>query len=88
MPPALILLPMPDPDQDAPYKPTYKGFDADRQKKAVETVERANEGAGAQGEDANREYVDDGPEEAAARMGSSRADVGAAVERAARKRRT
>jgi hypothetical protein len=78
---------MPDPDQDAPYKPTYKGFDEDRQKKAVETVERANEGAGAKGEDANREYVDDGPQEAAERTGRSTQDVGDAVERAARKKR-
>jgi hypothetical protein len=73
---------MPDPDQDAPYQPKYKGFDAERTRRAVETAERAKEGAGAQGEDANREYVDEGPREAAERMGASSAD-----ERAAKKKR-
>lgn len=87
MPPAAVLFPMSDPDQDGPYQPAYKGFDAERQKKAVATVERAKEGAGAKGEDANREYVDDGPQEAAERTGRSPKDVGDAVERAARKKK-
>lgn len=86
MPPASLPFPMSDPDQDAPYQPKYKGFDAERTRRAVETVERAKEGAGAQGEDANREYVDEGPREAAERMGASSADVGASVERAAKKK--
>ena len=78
---------MPDNEENAPYKPTYKGFDEERQRKAVETVERANDGAAAKGEDANREYVEDGPEEAAQRTGRSKEDVGDSVERAARRSR-
>ena len=79
---------MPDPDEDAPYQPKYKGFDEQRTRHAVATNERAQKGAGAKGEDANREYVDDGPTEAAERTGRSEEEVGDAVERAARKRRT
>lgn len=78
---------MSDSDQNAPYKPQYKGFDEERQRNAVETVDRAKEGAAAKGEDANREYVDDGPQEAAERTGRSADDVGDAVERAAKKKK-
>ncbi|HUR69385.1 MAG TPA: hypothetical protein VM370_09080 [Candidatus Thermoplasmatota archaeon] len=51
----------------APYKPKYTGFDEEAQKRAQATVDRAKESEGAKGEDANREYVDDGPAEYARR---------------------
>ena len=46
-----------------PYKPAYKGFDEEAQKRVQDTVDRAKETEGAKGEDANKEYVDDGPAE-------------------------
>lgn len=60
---------------DKPYVPKYKGFDEEATKRAHATVDRANEGAGAQGEDANREYVDDGPAEYERRMGEPASDM-------------
>ena len=51
------------------YVPKYKGFDEEATKRAHATVDRAQESAGARGEDANREYVDDGPAEYERRMG-------------------
>ena len=74
-------------EAEAPYQPSYKGFDEERTRKAVATAQRAQEGAGAKGEDANREYVDEGPAEAAERTGRTADDVGDAVERAAKKKR-
>lgn len=56
---------------DKPYEPKYKGFDEAATKRAHDTVDRANETAGAQGEDANKEYVDDGPAEYERRMGEA-----------------
>jgi hypothetical protein len=54
---------------DKPYVPKYKGFDEERTKRAHATMERAQESAGARGEDANKEYVDEGPKEYKRRMG-------------------
>lgn len=51
------------PQKDAPYKPKYTGFDEEATKRAHATVERANASKGAKGEDANKEYVDEGPAE-------------------------
>ena len=70
----------------SPYKPKYTGFDVDETRRAQETAERAQKTAGAQGEDANKEYVDDGPAEAARRSGSDAKSIGDAVERARKKR--
>lgn len=49
---------------ERPYEPTYTGFDAAATERAQATWSRALESAGAVGEDANREYVDEGPAEA------------------------
>ena len=85
-PPPGALLPMAD-KKEQPYKPAYTGFDVEKTRHAQATADRAQEGAGAQGEDANAAYVDEGPAEAARRMGESEADVGGSVERARRKKR-
>lgn len=69
--------------EEQPYQPKYKGFDEEATKRAHATVDRANESAGARGEDANREYVDDGPAEYERRTGDKAPDV----EGAARKKR-
>ncbi|HET6405804.1 MAG TPA: hypothetical protein VFH78_14265 [Candidatus Thermoplasmatota archaeon] len=58
-------------DQEAPYKPKYKGFDEEATKRAVDTVERADETKGAKGEDANKEYMDEGRAEYKRRTGDS-----------------
>lgn len=68
---------------ERPYQPKYKGFDEEATKRAHATVDRAKESAGAQGEDANREYVDEGPAEYERRTGDAPPDV----EGAARKKR-
>ena len=60
---------MRQPDDEKPYVPKYKGFDEGATKRAQETNERAQKTAGAKGEDANKEYVDDGPAEYRRRMG-------------------
>lgn len=60
--------------KDAPYKASYKGFDEETTRKAQATAERAQETAGAQGEDANREYVDEGPAEYERRTGDKVSD--------------
>ena len=49
--------------KEKPYVPKYKGFDEAATERAHKTAQRAQEGAGAKGEDANKEYVDDGPAE-------------------------
>lgn len=72
---------------DAPYEPRHKGFDVEATRRAQATAERAQEGAGAKGEDANSAYVDEGPEEAARRTGDSSERLGGAIEDAARKKR-
>lgn len=54
---------------DKPYVPRYKGFDEEAQKRAQATADRAQETEGAKGEDANKEYVDGGPEEYKRRTG-------------------
>lgn len=74
-----------DRKKDAPYDPAYKGFDAERTRHAQETAERAQQGASAPGSDANREYVDEGPQEAAARRGESVEETGSSIERAAKR---
>jgi len=51
------------PKKSRPYEPKYKGFDEESQKRAMATADRAKETEGARGEDANKEYVDDGPAE-------------------------
>jgi hypothetical protein len=71
---------------DGPYKPKYKGFDEAATQNAQATADRARESAGAQGHDANREYVDDGPDEAALRTGRDKEDLGRAIEGARKKR--
>ena len=72
---------------DGPYRPKYKGFDGEATRRAQATADRARDSAGAKGEDANKEYVDGGPEEAARRSGTTADEVGHSVERArARKR--
>ena len=50
-------------DKEKPYAPKYTGFDEEATKRAHATVDRAKESEGAKGEDANKEYVDDGPAE-------------------------
>lgn len=56
------------PDEE-PYKPKYTGFDVEETRRAQDTAERAQQTAGAKGEDANKEYVDDGPAEYRRRKG-------------------
>lgn len=51
------------PAKDKPYEPEYTGFDKEETERAQKTAERAKKTAGAKGEDANKEYVDDGPAE-------------------------
>lgn len=46
-----------------PYRPKHKGFDEARTRRAQATADRAQESAGAKGEDANAEYIDEGPAE-------------------------
>lgn len=78
---------MTDQKDEAPYEPRHKGFDVEATKRAQATAQRAQDGAGAAGEDANRSYVDDGPEEAARRTGDTSERLGDAIEDAARKKR-
>lgn len=73
--------------KEKPYEPAYKGFDAETTKRAQDTAERAREGATAKGEMADATYVEEGPKEAARRMGDSEKDVGDAVERARGRKR-
>lgn len=73
--------------KEKPYQPGYTGFDVEATKRAQETAQRAQKGAAAKGEHVDAEYVDEGPEEAGRRMGSSAQDVGDAVERARKKKR-
>ena len=61
---------MPARKKRAPYTPDYKGFDEETTRNAQATARRAQEGAGAQGEDANAEYMDEGPAEYERRTGS------------------
>ncbi|HEX2022074.1 MAG TPA: hypothetical protein VHH36_05130 [Candidatus Thermoplasmatota archaeon] len=56
--------------KEKPYEPKHKGFDEEATRRAHATVDRARETQGAQGEDANREYVDEGPAEYERRTGS------------------
>jgi hypothetical protein len=75
------------PRKEKPYQPAYTGFDVEATRRAQATADRAREGEGAKGEYADAAYVDEGPREAAERMGRSQAEVGDAVERARRRRR-
>lgn len=75
-----------DPSRRRPYVARYTGFDVPETRNAQTTADRARDGARAPGEDANREYVDDGPAEAARRTGRSAEDLGAAIDRARRRR--
>lgn len=72
---------------EPPYRPDYKGFDEELTRRAQATAGRAQEGAAARGEDANREYVDEGPGELARRTGRSPEELGESIERAARRRK-
>lgn len=72
--------------KDEPYRPRYKGFDEETTRNAQATAQRAQEGAAAKGEHVDAAYLDDGPEEAARRMGSDAKSVGDAIERARKKR--
>lgn len=74
-------MPMTDKDQQTPYKPAYKGFDDEATRHAQETAERAHETEGARGEDANKEYMDEGPAEYRRRTGHDFPDVDAAARR-------
>lgn len=71
---------------DEPYKPKYKGFDEEATRRAQATADRARESAGAKGEWADAAWAEEGPREAAERMGTDEADVGRAVEGARRKK--
>lgn len=73
-------MPSDDQNQEAPYEPKYKGFDAERTKRAAATAERSREAGSVKGDDYNREYVDDGPAEAARRRGESKEEAEARVE--------
>ncbi|MEA3199920.1 MAG: hypothetical protein QOE90_1348 [Thermoplasmata archaeon] len=75
-----------DRKKEKPYEPAYKGFDVDETRRAQETAERSREVQAGKGESVDADYVDEGPREAAERMGRSEKDVGDAVERARRKR--
>lgn len=68
-------------EKGTPYRPKYKGFDEETTRNAQATADRAKEGAGAKGEDANKEYVDDGPEEYERRTGSKAPDVEGAAKK-------
>lgn len=70
---------------DGPYKPRYKGFDADATRKAQETADLSRRLA-APGDAVDHDYLERGPDEAAARTGRSREDLGKAIERARRRR--
>lgn len=72
---------------DAPYEPEHKGFDVETTRRAQATADRAREGASARGMDANSEYVDEGPEEAARRTGDSAERIGGAIEEASKRKR-
>jgi hypothetical protein len=72
--------------KEKPYKPAYTGFDVDATRHAQATADRAREAPAAKGEHVDAEYVDEGPREAAERMGTSEKDVGEAVERARKKK--
>lgn len=61
---------MADKKKRAPYSPEHKGFDETLTRNAQATAKRAQESAGAKGEDANAEYVDEGPAEYERRTGS------------------
>lgn len=74
-------------ENEKPYEPRYKGFDEEATKRAQETAERAQKGGAAKGEDANADYVDEGPDEAARRMSTTREHVGQSVDRAARRKK-
>lgn len=60
---------MTEQNADKPYEPKHKGFDEETTKNAQATNARAQKTAGAKGEDANKEYVDDGPAEYERRTG-------------------
>ncbi len=66
----------------APYEPAYSGFDKDATQRAHETVDRASATRGARGEDANAEYWDLGPAEAARRLGVDPKSLADSIERA------
>ncbi|GEM_PF-6302960 len=68
--------------KEKPYRPAYTGFDVETTRNAQATADRARENPSGKGEHADAEYVDEGPREAAERMGTSEKDVGDAVERA------
>lgn len=71
---------------DGPYRPRYRGFDAEGTKNAQATAERSREGARS-GEHVDRSYMEDGPREAARRTGSTADEVGTGVDAAARRAR-
>lgn len=58
---------------EGPYAPRYAGFDTEATDRAQRTAELSRRLAKAPGEDANREYVDEGPAEAERRRAALRA---------------
>lgn len=72
---------------EEPFRPKYRGFDEAATKRAQETAEHAQKTRAAPGEDANADYVDQGPTEAGKRTGRTREEVEDAVERAAKRGR-
>lgn len=65
-----------------PYAPKHPGFDVEQTERAQKTADRAREGASGSGADADWSYAEDGPKEAARRLGTSEKDVGERIERA------
>lgn len=72
---------------DKPYEPKHKGFDEETSRRAADTAERARKVQAGKGHYADESYVEDGPQEAAERLGESREDVEDSVERAQRQAR-
>lgn len=67
---------------DAPYRPSYKGFDEETTRRAQETSERSRKVQAGEGHYADETYVEEGPEEAARRTGETADEVGRSVSRA------
>ena len=68
--------------KDKPVELEHPGFDVEATRRAQATAERAREVQAGKGEHADEAYVEEGPREAARRMGSSEESVKESVERA------
>ena len=66
---------MPEEKKEQPYQPDYEGFDVAATRRAQKTAQHARDHPAAKGEDANREYVEEGPEEYRRRTGDDPPDV-------------